>query len=166
MSGPGSTPRSRRLAADAAALEAAFGSHPQVTATLAAAPDGPPDAWRLVFRLRGVRLDARGQPAWADHHSVLLRLVDGYPRRPPVAVMETPLFHPNVGPRIGDEADPLVRWSPALSAPEVVCALAAVIQYQRFDPERPRNPVARNWALDNAHIFPVGRIDVAASLIR
>ncbi|HET6874476.1 MAG TPA: ubiquitin-conjugating enzyme E2 [Acidimicrobiales bacterium] len=151
-----STPRLRRLEADAAALASAFTNHAHVT--IVPVGDAPYEAYRFVYRLRGVRLDSRGQPAWSDHHSVLLRLGPGYPRERPFAIMETPIFHPNISVRIGEEVTFTDQWSAAQSIVDIVVAIGELIQYQRYSGLSPLNPVAARWAAENASAFPVGHV--------
>jgi ubiquitin-protein ligase len=157
MTAPSSmSPRARRLLAESQAISTEFAGHPHITVT----PVGvePADAYRIIYRLRGVVLGPDGQPAWSDTHSVILRLGAGFPRTKPTAIMETPIFHPNIGARVGEEVCIGDYWSPAESAVDIIVTIGELIQYQRYNVRSPLNAVAARWAADNERLFPVGRI--------
>lgn len=149
-------PRARRLLAEAQGLSTEFSGHPNVTIT----PLGvePADTYRVTFRLRGVVLGQNGQPTWSDDHSVVIRLGAGFPRTKPVATMETPIFHPNIGARVGEEVCIGDYWSPAETLADIVVTIGELIQYQRFNIRSPLNAVAARWAAENERIFPVGNV--------
>jgi ubiquitin-protein ligase len=121
----------RRLTADAEGLRTEFAGHPNIFTV----PVGyePSDAYRITFNVPGISLDANGQPITIQFHQVLVQLVAGYPREKPVATMETRIFHPNFGPKIGDEICIGDYWSPAQSLPDIVVTIGELIQYQRYN---------------------------------
>jgi ubiquitin-protein ligase len=146
------------LTADAASLRTEFAGHPFVTVT----PIGfePAEAYSVTYRVRGIALDANGQPAYADLHTATIRLPAGYPREKPVATMQTPIFHPNFGPRIGDEICIGDYWSPTQSLVDIVVTIGELIQYQRYNVRSPLNAVAARWTAQNESLFPVGRVSL------
>lgn len=158
VSGRFVNPRLRRLTADAESLRTEFAGHPEIQVV----PLGyePADAYRLVFRLTGVALDATGQPAVVNHHQAVIQLVAGYPREKPIAVMETAIFHPNFGPNIGDEICIGDYWSPAQTLSDIVVTIGELIQYQRYNTRSPLNAIAARWVAQNEAIFPVGHVSL------
>ena len=89
-----SAPRLRRLAADYESVRAEFSGHPHVHIE-PLGPQRPPEAYRVTFRVRGLRLDGN-QPVAVDEHQVEIRLPLGYPREKPLCYALTPVFHPNI----------------------------------------------------------------------
>jgi len=151
-------PRMRRLTADAESLRTEFAGHPEIQVL----PLGyePTDAYRIIFRLPGIALDAAGQPSRVNHHQCVIQLVAGYPREKPIAIMETAIFHPNFGPNIGDEICIGDYWSPAQSLSDIVVTIGELIQYQRYNTRSPLNAVAARWVAQNEAIFPVGHVSL------
>jgi ubiquitin-protein ligase len=146
----------RRLIADGEALRTEFAGHPHITVV----PLGlePVETYRVIFNLRGIALDAAGQPGYLDHHQAVLQLGAGYPRQKPVAVTETPIFHPNFGARVGEEICIGDHWSPTQTLVDIVVSIGEMIQYQRYNTRSPLNAVAARWVAENERVFPVGRI--------
>ena len=128
-------PRMRRLTADSIAMRTEFAGHPNISVT----PIGydPPESYRIIYRLRGVSLDQKG-----------------------LAVMESPIFHPNFGPRIGEEICIGDYWSPAQSLVDIVITIGELIQYQRYNTRSPLNAVAARWVASNESVFPVGNVSL------
>lgn len=152
-------PRMRRLTADAEQLRTEFAGHPYVAIT----PLGyePAEAYRVTCRLAGVALDpASGEPIMASFHQVLIRLPTSYPREKPLATMETPIFHPNFGPRVGDEICIGDYWSPAQTLVDIIVTIGEMIQYQRYNVRSPLNAVAARWVAEHKKIFPIGNVDL------
>jgi hypothetical protein len=146
------------LVADAQAVSTEFAGHPHISVI----PLGyePPEAYRVVFRVPGVYLDASGQPTRCDESQAVIQLGSGYPREKPVAIMETPIFHPNIGGRVGEEICIGDYWSPAQTLVDIIVTVGELIQYQRYNTRSPLNAVAARWAANNEQIFPIGRIDL------
>lgn len=146
----------RRLAADAQQIRTEFAGHPQIQVT----PLGfePAESYRVEYRLTGVALDAQGQPQYVHVHSVVIQLPATYPRSKPLFRMETPIFHPNFGSRIGDEICIGDYWSPAQSLTDIVVTVGEMIQYQRYNVRSPLNAVAARWVAENESVFPVGTV--------
>lgn len=152
------SPRARRLVAESQAVSTEFAGHPYITVT----PLGmePADVYRVQYRLRGVVLGVTGQPVWGEHHSVRIQMPTGFPRVKPVATMETPIFHPNIGARPGEEVCIGDYWSPAESLVDIVVTIGELIQYQRYNLRSPLNAVAARWSAENGGIFPVGKVSL------
>ena len=151
-------PRVRRLTADSIAMRTEFAGHPNIAVT----PIGyePPESYRIIYRLRGVSLDQKGQPLFIEEFHVLIQLGSTYPREKPLAVMESPIFHPNFGPRIGEEICIGDYWSPAQSLVDIVITIGELIQYQRYNTRSPLNAVAARWVASNESVFPVGNVSL------
>jgi hypothetical protein len=148
-------PRTRRLEVEHEALRAEFSAHDLVSVE----PLGwhPADRYRVTYSVRGVALDAAGQPAVADRHVAVFSAGASYPREPPEVVVESPLFHPNVGPAVGDPVDLLDGWTARLTLADAIAHVGDLIQYRRYDVDTPRNLVAARWAAENPSVFPLGQ---------
>lgn len=146
----------RRLAADAQQMRTEFAGHPQIDVT----PLGfePAEAYRVTYRLTGVALDPQGQPEYVHVHHVHVQLPATYPRSKPLFRMETPIFHPNFGSRVGEEVCIGDYWSPAQSLADIVVTIGEMIQYQRYNVRSPLNAVAARWVAENESVFPVGAV--------
>lgn len=149
-------PRMRRLAADAQQMRTEFAGHPQIEVT----PMGPEPAesYRITYHLTGVALGTQGQPEYVQIHHVLIQLPAAYPRSKPLFRMDTSIFHPNFGSRVGDEICIGDYWSPAQSLADIVVTVGEMIQYQRFNVRSPLNAVAARWVAENESVFPVGTV--------
>jgi ubiquitin-protein ligase len=151
-------PRMRRLIADSEGLRSEFAGHPYI-ATAALSFD-PSESYRLTYRLRGVSLDATGQPQLIDFHQATIQLGSGYPRQKPLAIMETAIFHPNFGPRMHEEICIGDYWSPMQTLADIVVTIGEMIQYQRYNIRSPLNAVAARWAAEHPEMFPVGHVSL------
>lgn len=146
-------PRLRRLAADYEAVRAEFSGHPYVTIE----PLGmlPPEAYRVTFRVGGLRLDG-DTPVAADLHQCEIRLPIGYPREAPYCVPLTPIFHPNISEHycIAD------YWAAGETLVDVIAKLADMIQYRIYNTKSPLDAVAAYWAEQHPELFPIGHAQV------
>lgn len=131
-----------------------FAGHPNITAI--PLEFEPADRYRVTYHVKGVTLDASKQPKVTEHHSVLITLVAGYPREKPVVCVETPVFHPNIGPGEAGEVCIGDHWAPAQSLVDVVVEIGRMIQYQKYNVRAPLNALAADWAASHEEIFPVG----------
>src|ERR1700760_1147524 len=123
-----SSPRLRRLAADWESVRAEFSGHPHV----AIAPDGPnrpPEAYRITYRVRGLRLDG-DQPVPTDVHEVEIRLPLSYPREKPVCTPLTPIFHPNIKGYYCIQD----HWAAGQPLVDTIEKIADMIQYRVYNP--------------------------------
>ncbi len=147
--------------ADADAIRTEFAGHPQVSVT----PIGmePAEAYRILFKLRGATLDPTGQPVISEMHQVVIQLPAAYPREKPIALTETAVFHPNFGPRAGDEICIGDYWAPTRTLADILVAIGEMLQYQRYNTKSPLNAVAARWATANEAIFPLGSIGLFQS---
>jgi len=147
------TPRQRRLEADHRQLRAAFAGHAQIQ--VQALGPVPPERYRVVYNLPGLRLDEARRVTRVYQHIVDLYLPAGYPREKPYATTAAPVFHPNFGAHICI-AD---FWSPSQSLVDVVLQIADMLQYRVYNVRSPLNAVAAKWATENAHQLPIANID-------
>lgn len=147
------TPRLRRLDADYRQLMSAFTDHPHIHVE----PVGtlPPERYRVLYSVPGLRLDAQNRVQRVYQHMVDLYLPSGYPREKPYASTFEPVFHPNFGAHICI-AD---YWSPTQSLVEVVVQIADMLQYRLYNVNSPLNAVAANWVSENQHLVPVSNVD-------
>lgn len=148
-------PRQRRLMADYAGLKSEFAGHPHVQVE----PLGivPPEAYRVTYRVRGLRLDG-DQPVPADEHVCEIRLPLGYPREQPYVVPVTPVFHPNVAAHycVGD------YWSAGQSLTDIVRKIGDMLQYRVYNVKSPLDAVAALWATQNEALLPIGDVQLGA----
>ena len=152
-------PRLRRLVMDAKQMQDEFVGHQQVIVE----PLGPspPEAYRITYHIRGVRLDDTGtQPIFADEHVVEVRLGAGYPRDKPLFLMRTPIFHPNFGPRAGDAVCIGDAWTAAQPLVDLILKVGDMIQYREYNVKAPLNSDAARWVrhTESHGIFPVGLV--------
>jgi ubiquitin-protein ligase len=147
------TPRLRRLDADYRQLVSAFSGHP----TIAVQPLGPlpPERYRVIFSVPGLRLDEQKRVARVYQHVVDVYLPNGYPREKPYLTTLGAVFHPNFGAHVCI-AD---FWSPSQSLVEVVVQVADMLQYRLYNVRSPLNAVAAKWATENAHQFPIANVE-------
>jgi ubiquitin-protein ligase len=149
-----SAPRLRRLAADYESVRAEFSGHPHVHVE-PHGPQRPPDTYRVVYRVRGLRLNGN-QPEAVDEHHVEIRLPLGYPREKPLCTPLTPVFHPNVK----DAYCIQDYWAAGQSLVDTVAKIADMIQFRVYNPASPLDALAARWATDNQHLFPLGNVTV------
>jgi ubiquitin-protein ligase len=147
-----SAPRLRRLAADYESVRAEFSGHPHVHVE-PLGPHRPPEAYRVVFRVRGLRLNGN-QPEPVDEHHVEIRLPLGYPREKPLCTPLTPLFHPNVR----DSYCIQDHWAAGQSLVDTIAKIADMIQFRVYNPKSPLDALAARWASQNASLFPLGNV--------
>lgn len=150
-------PRARRLLADAELMKTEFAGHPHISVE----PLGwePPEQYRVTYHLVGARPDPNtGQPVTADTHVIVITLPANYPREKPYSTAETPVFHPNFGPNVGDEICIGDYWTPTQTLVDIVVKVGEMLQYREYNVRSPLNAVAARWAAQNEGIFPLGHI--------
>lgn len=152
-------PRLRRLIMDAKQIQDEFVGHGHV----AVEPLGsePPERYRVTYRIRGVMLDASGQqPVFREEHVVEVRLGATYPRDKPMFLMQTPIFHPNFGPRVGDEVCIGDAWTAAQPLCDLILKVGDMIQYREYNVKAPLNSDAARWVRHSeaTGVFPVGSV--------
>jgi ubiquitin-protein ligase len=156
------TPRLRRLAMDAELLRIDFRDHPYIRVT----PVGwqPAEKYAVEYRVRGVVLMAgSSQPTFAESFVASITLPMNYPRVKPLCTMESPVFHPNFGSRIGDEICIADYWTPSQSLSDIVIKIGEMLQYQNYNVKSPLNAAAARWADGNRDHLPVGLTRIARS---
>ena len=149
------TPRLRRLSMDSEILRADFSGHPFVRVT----PVGwePAEQYRVEYWVRGVMLAAgSAQPTPAEHFIANITLPNDYPRVKPLCTMETPVFHPNFGSRVGDEICIADYWAPSQGLSEIILKIGEMLQFRDYNTKSPLNAMAARWADENASVLPVG----------
>ncbi len=146
------SPRQRRLAADYESVRADLSGNPHVH-VVPLGPNRPPEAYRVTYRIRGLRLEG-DQPVPVDHHVVEIRLPLGYPREQPLCIPITPVFHPN----IKDYYCIQDYWAAGQPLVDTIAKVADMIQYRVFNPASPLDALAARWARQNANLFPVGNV--------
>jgi ubiquitin-protein ligase len=147
-----SAPRLRRLAADYEAVRAEFSGHPHVhVAPLG--PQRPPEAYRVTFRVRGLRLEGN-QPIAVESHEVELRLPMGYPREKPLCTPLTPVFHPNIKEYYCLQD----YWAAGQALADTIAKIADMIQYRVYNTASPLDALAARWASQNSSLFPLGNV--------
>lgn len=147
-----SAPRLRRLAADYEAVRSEFSGHPHVhVAPLG--PQRPPEAYRVTFRVRGLRLEGN-QPIAVESHEVELRLPMGYPREKPLCTPLTPVFHPNIKEYYCLQD----YWAAGQALADTIAKIADMIQYRVYNTASPLDALAARWASQNASLFPLGNV--------
>jgi hypothetical protein len=119
----------------------------------------PPEKYRVVFDIPGLRLDTANRVTRVRQHVVDIFLPSGYPREKPYATTLAPVFHPNFGAHICI-AD---FWSPTQSLVDVVIQIADMLQFRLYNVRSPLNAVAAKWATENSKQLPIANIDVLAA---
>jgi len=151
-----SAPRLRRLAADYEAVRGEFSGHPHVhVAPLG--PNRPPEAYRVTFRVRGLRLDGT-QPIPVDSHEVEVRLPMGYPREKPLCTPLTPVFHPNIKEYYCLQD----YWAAGQALADTIAKIADMIQYRVYNTASPLDALAARWASQNSNLFPLGNVTLGS----
>jgi ubiquitin-protein ligase len=151
-----SSPRLRRLAADYESVRGEYSGHPYVRAS-PVGPNRPPEAYRVKYRVRGLRLDG-DQPVPVDHHEVEIRLPLGYPREKPLCTPLTPVFHPN----IKDYYCIQDYWAAGQSLVDTIAKIADMIQYRIYNTASPLDALAARWAMQHPDLFPIGNVAIGA----
>lgn len=144
------SPRHRRLEADADRMQQAFAGHPHVAVELLG--PAPAERYRITYTVPGLYLTPDNRVARTHLHVIEVYLPASYPRDKPYCVAHTPVFHPNFGSHVCI-AD---HWSPAQSLVDVVVQMGEMLQWQVFNTRSPLNAVAARWAAENTHQLPVG----------
>lgn len=151
-----SSPRLRRLRLDYERLESRFAGWPAIRITPTAGD--PPEQYQVTYDTRGLYATPTGQILERNQHVVDIELPLDYPRRAPQCKMLTPIFHPNfdeVSVGIGD------FWAPSEGLDDLIVRIGRMIAYQEYNTKSRLNPLAGQWAAQNAHLLPVDRRELA-----
>ena len=148
------SPRQTRLENEYAKIRASFDGHPFITVT----PIGvvPPESYTVSYRVPSLRLNDKNQPIESPVTVVEFALPALYPKEKPRAITRVPVFHPN----FGDYVCIADYWSPAQSLEDIILEVGEMLQWQKYNINSPLNAVAANWATENEHQLPVGRINL------
>ena len=148
------SPRFRRLDADYHKVVSAFAGHPFVRVE----PIGlaPPDRYRAIYDVPGLRLGADGIIDRVGQHVVEIFLPANYPREKPYCTSIGEVFHPNFGAYVCI-AD---YWSAGQSLVDVIVQIGDMLQYKLFNTRSPLNAVAANWATENVAMLPLGNLEL------
>jgi ubiquitin-protein ligase len=133
------TPRERRLLADVADLRGLESENVEV------ASSGPaPERYTVTVHGPGLE-PGKDDPRLRDQHQFDVYLPLGYPRRPPVVVWQSPIFHPNILPPTEQGCVCIKDWQPSRSLLEVCLQLVGMATFGVFDLEQPLNRKAADW---------------------
>lgn len=147
--------RFRRLYADYREVQEQFAGHPYIT--VIPLRGNPPEAYEVRYHLRGLELDpVSRRPRIRTEHVAHIYLADTYPREKPKCVMQTPIFHPNIGSYICIDD----YWFAGSTLVDIIVHIGEMIQYQNYNPKSPLDPVAARWAAQNDRLFPVGNANL------
>jgi ubiquitin-protein ligase len=133
------TPRERRLLADATDLRGLESETVEI-----ASPGPAPERYTITVHGPGLEPGGDG-PRLRDEHQFDVYLPLGYPRRPPVVVWQSPIFHPNILPPTEQGCVCIEDWLPSRSLLEVCLQLVGMATYTVFDLEHPLNRKAADW---------------------
>jgi ubiquitin-protein ligase len=143
--------RLRRLEADYVAVRRLAHLHPKVS--VEGVGGNPPDRYRLVLAVRGLR-ERGDRVVIAKRHRLEIVLPRGYPRDAPLCRMLTPVFHPNVAPHavcIGD------HWSAAERLDLMIQRIGEMLALQSYNIKSPLNGSAARWVEANHHRLPIDK---------
>lgn len=147
--------RLRRLYADSQKIQDEFTGHPHIE--VVPLLGDPPEAYQITYHVTGLRLDrATNRPVRIREHRARIYLHQNYPREKPKCVMDTDIFHPNIGPYICIDD----YWAAGESIADVIIQIGEMIQYRNYNTKSPLNAVAARWAEQNRSLLPVGDVDL------
>jgi ubiquitin-protein ligase len=149
-------PRLRRLSADQKNVTDAFAAHPYIR--VVRTEGTPAERYVVEFNVAGLVPDQDNFVRREAHQAEILLSLD-YPRRPPLARMLTPVFHPNIDPQkicIGD------HWSAGESLTELIVRIGQMITFQSYNVKSPLNAKAAAWAEQNESSLPLQKVDLTA----
>ena len=143
------TPRQRRLTSDLRQMEELAEKGEVEFRT----EGTPPETYQLMLTEPGVAI-RDGEMISRETHRCDIYLHRDYPRRPPVVVWATPVFHPNLlGPdRNGGVC--IGSWSASESLADLVRRLADLASWRSVNPEDPLDLEAAKWT--KTHGIPAG----------
>lgn len=147
-------PHQRRLQADYDRMIPGFAGHPFIT--VEAIGPLPPEGYRVLYRVPGLRLDAENRLHRVSHHVIHIQLPAGYPREKPYCTSADQVFHPNFGAYVCI-AD---FWSPSQSLLDIVVQIGDMLQYKLFNTRSPLNAVAARWVTEHVNELPLASLDL------
>lgn len=147
-------PRRRRLLADFQKIEEAFAGSPHVW--IAKMEGAPPEKYVIVYKTPSLVLNPQGGVDRANEHHLQITLPVGYPREPPLCVMITPIFHPNIDAGAVCFGD---HWAAEESLANLIGRIGEMITFQSFNTKSPLNPQAGLWAMQHERQLPLAAIN-------
>lgn len=149
------TARMRRLASDWEQIKKDFAGHKNITVTPIG--DEPPEKYHVTYFVNGIYLLPDGKIETLGRHEVEITLHAEYPRYKPICKILTPIWHPNFRDGqicIGD------IWGAGESLSDIIINIGNMIQYRSWNSSSPLSADAAQWAIQNKHLFPIGKIDL------
>ncbi len=143
--------RTRRLTRDYEMVSAEFANNEHVNVQVIAGD--PPNHYLITYHLNGITWDqTQGTAKPITEHIVDITLPLGYPKQTPRCIMQTPVWHPNIGDYvcIGD------YWSAGVTLVDIIAHIGDMIQYKSYNLRSPVNKTAALWAQNHVKSFPVG----------
>ena len=147
--------RTRRLRADAEAMQIAFQNSQTIQVTPLAGD--PPEAYRVHYAIQSVQPGPDGKPIPQDQHDIEIQLTSEYPRLSPRCKILTPIFHPNFDPTticVGD------HWTAGERLVDLVVRIGEMIAYQAYNIQSPLDGQAAMWADLNRGLLPTDLRDL------
>jgi ubiquitin-protein ligase/DNA-directed RNA polymerase subunit RPC12/RpoP len=141
--------RTRRLRADADAMNAAFHGF-EIIRVVPLAGD-PPEAYQVDFAVDSLERGPDGKPVPRREHRIEIQLTSEYPRLAPKCKMVTPVFHPNIDPAsicVGD------HWTAGERLVDLVIRIGEMLAYQAYNVQSPLDGEAAMWADLNRGLLP------------
>jgi ubiquitin-protein ligase len=106
----------------------------------------PPETYEVMLKARGLARDPDGKVRLRDLHRFTLYLHLDYPRRPPIVVWLTPVFHPNLLPPERNGGVCIGSWSASESLADLCRRLSDLVAYKSLNLDDPLDPEAAEWA--------------------
>lgn len=147
--------RTRRLRADADAMEQAFADFPVIEVKPVAGE--PPEIYHIQYQIKSLAPGVDGKPVTAGLHRAEIQLTSDYPRISPKCRMLTPIFHPNIDAAsicVGD------HWTAGERLADLVIRIGEMIAYQAYNVRSPLNAEAAMWADLNSATLPLDTQDL------
>ena len=100
-----------------------------------------------------------GAPEPVDEHEVFLILPEGFPVQAPLAIWQTPVYHPNIDLETGKVCLGALedRYRPAMDFGELCQILVDMAGYRNYEVREGYNTDAAEWA-----VSPEGRASIEA----
>jgi ubiquitin-protein ligase len=146
--------RLRRLQAEYEQLANLLADHERIQ--IAEVMGDPPDRYVIEYHVKGL-VEENGEIKGRETHRAQITLGHNYPRERPRCVMLTPVFHPNI--------DHLAICTEDIGAAgqtldQTIIFIGAMLTYQAYNLQSPRNGDAARWTVENRHRLPLEGIDL------
>jgi ubiquitin-protein ligase len=133
--------RTRRLRADAEAMNVAFRNFPSIK--VEPLRGDPPEAYRVQYTIDSLEPGPDGNPQPRREHTIEIQLTSEYPRLSPKCKILTPIFHPNFDAAsicVGD------HWTAGERLIDLVVRIGEMIAFQAYNIQSPLDGAAAMWA--------------------